>query len=172
MNANAAETIHYTVADTSLGTMLAAASDRGVCFVAFDDSADALVAEAARRFPGAAIEPSGDLDPAWITEVVDRVEAPGSAHATELPLDLRGTPFRKQVWEALQAIPPGETQTYGQIAAKIGRPTAVRAVAGACGANPVAVLVPCHRVIGADGTLTGYRWGVERKRALLERERQ
>ena len=167
------ETIRYTLADTSLGRLVVATTDRGVCLVAFGDSDTQLAEEVARRFPRACIEPAQGDHRAWVEAVVSLIDAPhgpDAAASAELPLDVRGTVFQRQVWSALREIEPGRTVTYSQLASAIGRPTATRAVAAACGANPTAVVVPCHRVIGADGSLTGYRWGVERKRVLLDRE--
>jgi AraC family transcriptional regulator of adaptative response/methylated-DNA-[protein]-cysteine methyltransferase len=167
------ETIRYTLADTSLGRLVVATTDRGVCLAAFGTSDAELAEEVARRFPRAHILESDGEHRAWVEAVVELVDA---AHGQDLsavaplPLDVRGTVFQRQVWTALREIEPGQTVTYSQLAAAIGRPTATRAVAAACGANPTAVVVPCHRVIGADGSLTGYRWGVERKRVLLDRE--
>ena len=166
------EVIGYTLADTSLGRLLVATTECGVCLVAFGESDADLVAEAHRRFPRADLSPASGEHAEWVAAVVSLVDAPAVGSAIEVPLDARGTVFQQQVWSALRAIPVGQTVTYGQLASAIGRPTATRAVAAACGANPTAVVVPCHRVIGADGTLTGYRWGVERKSALLERERR
>ncbi len=161
--------IAYAIGDSSLGKILVATTERGICAIYLDDSADSLVAELHRRFPKADIAPA-DRD---FTETVERVvafaENPG--RGIDLPLDLQGTAFQQRVWNALLAIPPGETATYGEIAQRIGAPDAVRAVGTACGANHVSLVVPCHRVIGKDGKLTGYRWGVERKKKLLERER-
>src|SRR5690606_17860378 len=136
--------------------------------IAFGDTEDGLLADLRARFPRASLEPAHDQDAELVRRVIALVDDPKRAAA--LPLDVRGTAFQQLVWTALTRIEPGETVTYGELARRIGRPTATRAVAAACGANPLAVAVPCHRVIGADGTLTGYRWGVERKRALLERE--
>lgn len=164
------ERIGYALADTSLGRIVVAATQRGVCLVAFGDSDSELVAETARRFPRATLSPAADELAEWVRAIVALVDAPGVPVSPELPLDVRGTVFQRQVWAGLQQIRAGQTVTYSQLAAAIGRPTAARAVAAACGANPTAVVVPCHRVIGADGSLTGYRWGVERKRRLLERE--
>jgi AraC family transcriptional regulator of adaptative response/methylated-DNA-[protein]-cysteine methyltransferase len=167
------ETIRYTLADSSLGRLVVASTERGVCLVAFGESDAELAEEVARRFPRATIEAAAGVSRAWVEAVVELIDSPAgpdAAVAAALPLDVRGTVFQRQVWAALQTIPPGMTVTYSQLAAAIGRPTATRAVAAACGANPTAVVVPCHRVIGADGSLTGYRWGVERKRVLLDRE--
>jgi AraC family transcriptional regulator, regulatory protein of adaptative response / methylated-DNA-[protein]-cysteine methyltransferase len=165
------ETIGYTLADTSLGRLVVATTPRGVCLIAFGETGEELLADVHARFPRAAVEPAGDEVSAWVETVVELVDHPSEATAVALPLDVRGTVFQRQVWSALTQIHAGETVTYSQLAAAIGRPTATRAVAAACGANPAAVVVPCHRVIGADGSLTGYRWGVARKRQLLERER-
>jgi len=164
------ETIRYALADTSLGRILVGMTQRGVCLIAFGGSDAELLADAAARFPRAHLAPAGDEHADWVEAVAGVVDAPTSRAAAELPLDVRGTVFQLQVWSALREIPAGETFTYAQLASAIGRPTATRAVAAACGANPTAVVVPCHRVIGADGSLTGYRWGVERKRELLRRE--
>jgi AraC family transcriptional regulator, regulatory protein of adaptative response / methylated-DNA-[protein]-cysteine methyltransferase len=167
------ERIAYTLADSSLGRLLVATTERGVCLVVFGESDSELVAEANRRFPCAELVPATGEHAEWVTAVVRLVDAPADGgRAASVPLDARGTVFQQQVWTALREIPAGQTVTYAQLASAIGRPTATRAVAQACGANPTAVVVPCHRVIGADGTLTGYRWGVERKRALLAREHE
>jgi len=167
------ETIRCTIADSSLGLLVVATTERGVCLVAFGESPAELTDEVARRFPSAATQPDAGESRAWVEAVVELVDSPtgpSAEAAALLPLDVRGTVFQQQVWDALRAIPLGSTVTYSQLAAAIGRPTAARAVAAACGANPAAVAVPCHRVIGADGSLTGYRWGIERKRVLLRRE--
>jgi AraC family transcriptional regulator, regulatory protein of adaptative response / methylated-DNA-[protein]-cysteine methyltransferase len=164
------ETIRYALADSSLGRLVVASTDRGVCLVAFGETDVELLADVCKRFPRAYTEPAGADTQAWVEAVVALVDDPSAANASRLPLDVRGTVFQRQVWAALRQIHAGETVTYSQLAAAIGRPTATRAVAAACGANPTAVVVPCHRVVGADGSLTGYRWGVERKAALLARE--
>ena len=147
---------------------MVAATSRGVCLIAFGASDAELISDVERRFPRACIEPAGDEVHDWVESVVALVDEPAASGSANLPLDVRGTVFQRQVWSALRQISAGQTVTYSQLAAAIGRPTATRAVAAACGANPTAVVVPCHRVIGADGSLTGYRWGVDRKRALLE----
>ncbi|HEY3317115.1 MAG TPA: methylated-DNA--[protein]-cysteine S-methyltransferase [Coriobacteriia bacterium] len=162
------ERIRYALADSSLGRVVVATTPRGVCLVAFGESDDELTAEVRRRFPRASVEPSPLAEEMWVAAVVGLIDAPASE--VTVPLDVRGTVFQRQVWAALREIPPGTTVTYSQLASVIGRPTATRAVAQACGSNPTAVVVPCHRVVGADGSLTGYRWGVARKKALLERE--
>lgn len=164
--------IRRAVAATSLGAMLVAATERGVCAILLGDDADELVRDLAARFPAARIEtaePGTDFD-GWVRAAAALADRPGEAGA--LPLDIRGTAFQERVWRALQAIPPGETASYAAIAAAIGRPEAARAVAGACAANPAAVAIPCHRAVRSDGGLAGYRWGAERKRALLEREKR
>jgi AraC family transcriptional regulator of adaptative response/methylated-DNA-[protein]-cysteine methyltransferase len=162
------ETIRYALADSSLGRLVVGLTDAGVCFIAFGDSDDELLGDLAARFPRARVAPASGDDSALVSSVVALVDDP--AHASDLPLDVRGTAFQQRVWRALTRIEPGETVSYGELARRIGSPSAVRAVAQACGANPVAVAVPCHRVVGADGTLTGYRWGLDRKRELLRRE--
>jgi AraC family transcriptional regulator of adaptative response/methylated-DNA-[protein]-cysteine methyltransferase len=148
--------------------VLVARSDRGVCAISLGPNADTLRRELQERFPKAALI-GGDADfERWVTEVVSLVDAP--AVGLRLPLDIRGTAFQRRVWRALQRIPVGTTATYSDIARRIRAPKAVRAVAQACAANPLAVAIPCHRVVRSDGTLSGYRWGVSRKRALLARE--
>lgn len=162
--------IRYALGRSTLGAVLVAATGTGVCAILLGD-ADApgrLVADLAARFPKASLQ-AGDADfDAKVAAAVRLVEVPGSAFA--LPLDVRGTVFQQRVWTALREIPRGSTASYGEIAARIGSPGAARAVATACAANPVAIAIPCHRVVGRDGALSGYRWGVARKRALLDRE--
>lgn len=162
------ETIRYTLAESALGPMLIAATARGVCRIAFDDSEDVLIRELGAAFPLAELKRM-DRE---LSYAVDAVAASlgENSRALELPLDVRTTAFRQRVWRELQAIPRGETRSYGEIAAAVGSPAAVRAVAAACAANPVALAIPCHRVVGKRGALTGYRWGIERKRKLLEQE--
>lgn len=162
------EVIHYEILDTSLGRLLVAVSERGVCEASFGDDDIALLAAAVRRFPDADLELADERAHALALAFVAAVEHPSAP--ADVPLDLRGTPFQLAVWNALTEIPAGSTLSYGELARSIGRPTAVRAVAQACGANPVGVVVPCHRVIGADGSLTGYASGIDWKRTLLERE--
>jgi AraC family transcriptional regulator of adaptative response/methylated-DNA-[protein]-cysteine methyltransferase len=160
--------IRFAVGEASLGAVLVAATDKGVCAITLGDDPDVLVRDLQDRFPRAELK-GGDAEfERMVAEVVGLVEAPGQR--LDLPLDIRGTAFQQKVWAALQAIPPGKTATYTEIARAIGQPTAVRAVAQACGANPLAVAIPCHRVVRADGDLSGYRWGVERKRKLIDRE--
>jgi AraC family transcriptional regulator of adaptative response/methylated-DNA-[protein]-cysteine methyltransferase len=156
--------IRWDIAPTSLGPLLVAVTDKGVCRVTFGESGEDL----ARRFPAARLERGGFAQ--LLAEVVAGVERPGSGAV--VPLDVRGTAFQERVWQALRAIPAGETRTDAQIAAAAGNPGAVRAAGSANGANPVAVLVPCHRVVRSDGTLGGYAWGEGIKRELLRRERE
>jgi AraC family transcriptional regulator, regulatory protein of adaptative response / methylated-DNA-[protein]-cysteine methyltransferase len=158
-----------TVVETAMGQLLIAATARGLCAVRLGDSAEALQAELQREFPRAEIHhDDSSLQPA-ITSLVQYIS--GKSVALNLPLDIQATAFQWRVWQELQAIPYGETRSYTEIAAAIAQPTAVRAVASACAANPVALVIPCHRVIRGDGNLSGYRWGLERKEALLEQER-
>jgi AraC family transcriptional regulator of adaptative response/methylated-DNA-[protein]-cysteine methyltransferase len=159
--------VRYAIRRCSLGTLLVAWTARGVCDVRFADGEEAAARELRDRFPAAALARS-DL-PAWVDAVVAAVERPGPS---TLPLDVQGTAFQQRVWEALRRIPAGETRSYAALAAELGAPGAARAVAGACAANSLAVLVPCHRVIRGDGDLAGYRWGIDRKRELLRRERE
>lgn len=164
-NGGAGMTIRWAVAPTSLGSMLVAATETGICRLSFDEDESEL----RRRFPRAEIQPA---DPAMRTLVegaIAAVERP--AQMPDLPLDIQGTAFQQAVWAELRRIPAGETRTYAQIAAAVGRPAAVRATGSANGANNVAVLIPCHRVVRSDGGLGGYAYGVERKEKLLERER-
>ena len=160
--------IRFAVGEASLGSVLVAATDKGVCAILIGDDPNELVRELERRFPRAELVGGDAAFERTVAEVVGLVEAPSCG--LELPLDIRGTAFQQLVWQALRAIPAGKTTTYAEIAKAIGRPSAVRAVAGAIAANPLAVAIPCHRVIRTDGDLAGYRWGVERKRKLLEKE--
>ncbi|HEX2054766.1 MAG TPA: bifunctional DNA-binding transcriptional regulator/O6-methylguanine-DNA methyltransferase Ada [Actinomycetota bacterium] len=162
--------IGYGVTRCSLGFVLAAATDRGVCAVSLGDVPEDLLEQLRLRFPGADLSPAGPGFAETLQAVVKLVESPASGF--ELPLDVRGTVFQRQVWDALRRIPAGSTATYAEIAQAVGRPAAARAVAAACAANPVAVAIPCHRVLRGDRTLSGYRWGVERKAELLRREAQ
>ena len=161
--------IRFAVGECSLGSILVAATGKGICAIQFGDDPDALVRDLQDRFPKALLVGGDQEFERLVAEVVGLVEAP--AHGLDLPLDVRGTAFQQRVWQALRAIPSGSTASYAEIAERIGRPKAVRAVAQACAANPIAVAIPCHRVVRTDGALSGYRWGVERKRALLEREK-
>jgi len=162
------EAIRFAIGACSLGAILVAATDKGICAILIGDDPDGLARDLQDRFPRAQLEGAdADFD-RIVAVVVGFVEAPKLGMA--LPLDVRGTAFQQRVWEALRAIPPGVTVSYAELAARVGMPRGARAVAGACAANPVAVAIPCHRVVRNDGALSGYRWGVERKRVLLERE--
>ena len=167
-NGGVAASIRFAVAECSLGALLVAATDKGVCSIAFGDDPDALVKTLQDRFPKAELMGGDAAFERLVATVVGFVEAPGQG--LDLPLDIRGTAFQQRVWQALRAIPAGTTASYARIAADIGAPAAVRAVAQACATNTLAVAIPCHRVVRSDGGLSGYRWGVERKRALLDRE--
>jgi AraC family transcriptional regulator, regulatory protein of adaptative response / methylated-DNA-[protein]-cysteine methyltransferase len=160
--------IRFAVGECSLGSILVAATERGVCAILLGDDPEALVRDLQDRFPRAELVGGDASFEQLVARVVTFVEAPGVG--LDLPLDVRGTAFQQRVWQALRAVPAGETVSYSDIAARIGEPKAVRAVAQACGANSLAVAIPCHRVVRNDGALSGYRWGVERKRALLDRE--
>lgn len=162
------ETIRYALGATWLGTIVVACTDGGVACLTLGDEGDRLVGGLLRRFRGFRLVEGGADSAGLVSRATQLVEEPWAE--ADLPLDLRGTPFQLQVWQALRAVPAGRTASYGEIADRIGRPTAARAVALACGANPVAVLVPCHRIVRQDGSRSGYRWGVERKQRLLERE--
>jgi AraC family transcriptional regulator of adaptative response/methylated-DNA-[protein]-cysteine methyltransferase len=160
--------IRFAVGECWLGSILVAATDKGVCAILLGDDPDALARDLQDRFPKARLL-GGDKDfEQLIAKVIAFAGTPKLG--LDLPLDVRGTAFQQRVWQALREIPPGSTATYAQIAERIGRPKAVRAVAQACASNTIAVAIPCHRVVRTDGSLSGYRWGVERKRALLDRE--
>jgi AraC family transcriptional regulator of adaptative response/methylated-DNA-[protein]-cysteine methyltransferase len=164
--ANAA--IRFAVGECSLGAILVAKSEKGVCAILLGDDPDILVRELQDRFRRATLI-GGDVEfEAVIAQVIGSIEAPGIG--LDLPLDIRGTAFQQRVWSALREIPAGTTVTYADIARAIDAPRSVRAVAAACAANALAVAIPCHRVVKSDGSLSGYRWGIERKRALLDRE--
>jgi len=163
------ERLFYATAETPLGRVLAAKTQRGLCFVCLERDDRRAVDALTREFPKAELVRDDGLVGPVLTGVVGRIA--GDLPAPDLPLDVRGTAFQRQVWEALLAIPLGETITYAELARRIGRPTAIRAVASACAANHLAVVVPCHRVVRSDGGLGGYRWGLERKCGLLSRER-
>jgi AraC family transcriptional regulator of adaptative response/methylated-DNA-[protein]-cysteine methyltransferase len=162
------EQIRFAVAQCSLGALLVASTDKGICSILLGDDPDALVRDLQDRFPNAELIGAEPAFEATVAQVVAFVEAPRIG--LDLPLDLRGTAFQQRVWQALRQIPAGRTVGYAELAAQLGMPQGARAVAGACAANPVAIAVPCHRVVRNDGSISGYRWGVERKRALLERE--
>ena len=160
--------IRFAVGECSLGSILVAASERGVCAIFLGDDPDALARDLQDRFPRANLIGGDKAFEETVAKVVGFVEAPGLG--LDLPLDVRGTAFQQRVWQALAKIPAGSTASYTEVAKRMGSPKAVRAVAHACAANPIAVAIPCHRVVRIDGALAGYRWGVERKRALLEKE--
>jgi AraC family transcriptional regulator of adaptative response/methylated-DNA-[protein]-cysteine methyltransferase len=168
-------TIRFTVARTALGHVLVAGTERGLCAVSLGDDPAALERELRAEYPAAAVtraDSSGTGDPlaAWADAVVAYLDAHGAAPVA--PVDVPGTPFQRRVWDALRAIPAGETRSYGEVAAAVGAPKGARAVAAACASNRVALVIPCHRVVREGGALSGYRWGAERKRALLEAERR
>lgn len=160
--------IHYAIGDSPLGFVLVARSERGLAGVMIGDDHAELRRELRSRFPGAALEDGDAGARTMLAEVIGRIERPG--RPCDLALDLRGTEFQRSVWRALREIPSGSTATYTEIAVRLGRPKSARAVAQACAANSLAVVVPCHRVVRGDGSLSGYRWGVQRKRALLRME--
>jgi AraC family transcriptional regulator, regulatory protein of adaptative response / methylated-DNA-[protein]-cysteine methyltransferase len=160
--------IRFAVGECSLGSILVAASERGVCAISFGDDPESLVRGLQDRFPRAELIGADPDFERVVAQVVGFVETPGENF--NLPLDVRGTAFQRRVWEALREIPIGSTVSYSDIAARIGSPKSVRAVAQACASNHIAVAIPCHRVLRNDGALSGYRWGVERKRTLLKRE--
>lgn len=159
--------IRYAIVDSPLGRLLVGTTDRGVCAVSLGSDDEHLEAELAAEYPAASIARDDTITP-WITTILDHLE--GRSYRLDLPLDIQATAFQRQVWQELRAIPYGETRSYGEVAEAVGSPNAVRAVAGACAANPAALVIPCHRVVRSDGTTGGYRWGADRKTALLERE--
>lgn len=162
--------IDFTIADSPLGRLLLAATMRGVCRVMIGDSDRELEKDLRAEYPNATVRRNDRILSAQVRTLLAHLR--GTSPHVELPLDVRATAFQWRVWRHLQAIPYGETRTYSEVAAAIGTPTATRAVARACATNPVALLIPCHRVVGTDGSLRGYRWGVERKRKLLAQERR
>ena len=164
----AGTTIHYTTVRTSLGLLLVAVTAKGICSASLGDDEESLVSQLRTEYRNAELIRAEDTHDRLVDAVVAHVE--GRAVGDELPLDLRATAFQWQVWRALQRIPEGATRSYQAVAMELGRPTAARAVARACASNRVAVLIPCHRVVRGDGALGGYRWGIERKAALLARE--
>ncbi len=162
--------IRYTIEPCWLGRVLVAATDKGVCSILFGDTEGELKQDLTARFPQASLELSekGSDFKLWVQEVLRFIKQPNNS--LNLPLDIHGTAFQERVWRALQTIPAGKTASYAEVAEKIGKPTASRAVASACAANPIAVVIPCHRVLRASGGISGYRWGIERKQLLLKRE--
>ena len=168
----AGEHIRWDVAPSWLGPVLIAATERGICAILLGETEETLFADLAARFSRATLERAdeGSEFSAWLARALELIERPD--RPVDLPLDVAGTAFQRRVWEALREIPPGETTTYRAVAERIGRPRAVRAVAGACASNPAAIAIPCHRVLASDGSLSGYRWGTDRKQALLRKEAQ
>jgi len=162
------EAIRFAVAQCSLGALLVAATDKGICCILLGDDPEPLVRDLQDRFPKADLIGAEPDFERTVAQVVAFVEAPRIG--LDLPLDVRGTAFQQRVWQALRQIPAGQTVGYAELAARLGMPQGARAIAGACAANPVAVAIPCHRVVRNDGSISGYRWGVERKQALLQRE--
>lgn len=163
-----AEHIAYALAPSRLGLVLVAVSEKGVCAILIDDDAEMLRDDLERRFPSAAVREDSRRLERVVASVVQFIEAPASR--LDVALDIRGSSFQKRVWDTLRTIPAGLTASYAEVAGRLNAPTAVRAVAGACAANPLAVAIPCHRVVRSDGGLSGYRWGVARKEALLRAE--
>ena len=161
--------IRFAIGRCSLGAIAVAVSDIGICAISLGDEPETLIRELQDRFFNADLVGDDPEFDRWVAQVVGFVEAPQIG--LDLPLDIRGTAFQQRVWQALTKIPVGSTATYSEVAASIGAPTASRAVARACASNRIAVAIPCHRVIRQDGSLSGYRWGVERKSALLAEER-
>jgi len=163
-------TIFYSAVPCPLGYLLVAVTERGICKLSLGDAPAPLIADLEAEFDRAERIPDDEGVGYWVERIIAYLE--GWQPNLELPLDLRATAFQLKVWGELQAIPVGETRSYSEVAAAIGQPTASRAVANACARNPVALIIPCHRIIRADKRVGGYRWGIERKRAILERERQ
>ena len=161
--------IRFAIVDSYLGLALVAWTEKGLCAITLGDDQNVLTEDLRKRFPKAEFVEMAPHFGETVERVVAFLESPGTG--LELPLDIRGTAFQQRVWMALRAIPSGSTVSYGEIAARIGNPRAVRAVATACASNSIAVAIPCHRVVRKNGDLAGYRWGLERKRALLDRER-
>ena len=160
--------IGYSIVDSALGRLLVAGTRHGLCFAALGDSDRAITSELRADYPKATIHRDDALAGKWARAIAKNLG--GGSPIQKLPLDIRGTPFQRSVWDQLRAIPRGETRSYTEIARRIGRPRAIRAVGTANGANPVAIVIPCHRALRASGHLGGYRWGLERKRRLLELE--
>ncbi len=165
---NKEEQLEYVFTPSSIGTLLVAQSAKGLCAILIGSRQAVLTAELKHRFPGANIRKGGDMLKRSAAKIAKLIDRPKSA--ADFPLDIRGTDFQKRVWAALRKIPPGKTASYSEIAKKIKAPKAVRAVAGACAANALSIVIPCHRVVRNDGALSGYYWGVGRKRKLLEIE--
>lgn len=173
MDNHLTDSIRYTIRPSSLGTVLVARTGRGICALLIGDNRWELERDLARRFADCELVRDDAALATTAAAALHLVEAPDTEDGDGgPPLDLRGTPFQQKVWESLRQIPPGHPITYTELAQRLGRPRSVRAVAQACAANPVAIIVPCHRVVRRDGGLAGYRWGLERKRMLLDRETQ
>jgi AraC family transcriptional regulator of adaptative response/methylated-DNA-[protein]-cysteine methyltransferase len=168
--ADANTPIRFAVGECSLGALLVAMSPMGVCAISMGDDPDALACDLQDRFPQAEVNFGDSEFERCIAQVIGLIEAPDLEF--DLPLDVRGTAFQRRVWQALVEIPAGVTVSYSELAGRIGVPKSARAVAGACAANPLAVAIPCHRVVRNDGAVSGYRWGVERKIELLRREKK
>jgi AraC family transcriptional regulator, regulatory protein of adaptative response / methylated-DNA-[protein]-cysteine methyltransferase len=166
------EALWYADGQCSLGRVLVAATDRGVCAILLGDDSAALVADLKNRFPNATFAEPKPAFTEWVNTVVRFIDEPARIGGLDLPLDIRGTSFQRRVWEILRTVPTGQTVSYSKLAELVGNPRAVRAVASACAANALAVAIPCHRATAANGKLAGYRWGIERKRQLLEREQK
>jgi AraC family transcriptional regulator of adaptative response/methylated-DNA-[protein]-cysteine methyltransferase len=162
------QTIRFTVATCDLGWVAIAATPRGLCMIELADDPNDLRGKVNERFPNAQLEEVDAVFSEMVSQVLQLISTP--SQSSNLPLDIQGTAFQRKVWDALRNIPVGATVTYSEIASAIGQPTASRAVARACASNPVAVAIPCHRVVGKNGDLSGYRWGIERKRELLNLE--
>ncbi len=164
------EMIRFAMGQSTLGAVLVATTDKGICAIFLGDDPEQLARDLQDAFPKAEITGGDVAFDALVAQVVGFVEHP--VLGFDLPLDIRGTAFQRQVWEVLQSVQPGMTASYTEIAHRIGQPKSVRAVATACAANKIAVAIPCHRIVRTDGSLSGYRWGVERKGALLQREQE
>jgi AraC family transcriptional regulator of adaptative response/methylated-DNA-[protein]-cysteine methyltransferase len=160
--------IRFAIAQSFLGWVLVAATEQGICAIDFGETSQVLAQQLRVRFPKAQLRDNDPTFATWIAQVTAFIEAP--RRGLDLPLDIQGTAFQRRVWKALQEIPPGKTESYTEVAERIGSPTAARAVARACASNTIAIAIPCHRVVRSNGDLSGYRWGIERKRALLARE--
>jgi AraC family transcriptional regulator of adaptative response/methylated-DNA-[protein]-cysteine methyltransferase len=161
--------IGYTIADSRLGRLLVAGTERGISATYVGDTDEELEQALHKEYPAATIERDDARLQPWVAAILQQID--GQQPRIDLPLDVQGTAFQRRVWEALRTIPSGSTRSYAQVAEQLGQPKAVRAVAQACASNPAAIVTPCHRVVRSDGSLSGYRWGVERKEALLAAER-
>ena len=172
-NAGACEAIFYAAAPTRLGRVMVGATDRGICFLQFDESDDKLLTQLVKEYPMATRKPMSTEDlptfELWISEINDFLA--GKTKQLRLPLDIHGTPFQSIVWHYLMEVPYGSLQSYADVARGIGKPSAVRAVASACGNNKIALAIPCHRVVRGDGQLAGFKWGLARKQALIALEK-